>query len=66
MVKSLLIGNLIEHPSNHVSVESVKILAKVCNLFFASHIVFTNFLLDGRTSASAVLLSKKSAPKFKR
>lgn len=29
MVKSLLIGNLIEHPSNHVSVESVKILAKI-------------------------------------
>ena len=33
MVKSLLIGNLIEHSSNHVSVESVKILAKVCNHF---------------------------------
>merc|ERR1711862_421959 len=29
MVKSLLIGNLIEHPSNHVSAESIKILAKV-------------------------------------
>jgi len=29
MVKSLLIGNLIEHPSNHISVESVKILAKI-------------------------------------
>ena len=36
MVKSLLIGNLIEHPSNHVSVESVKILAKVCNHFLHS------------------------------
>ena len=33
MVKSLLIGNLIEHSSNHASVESVKILAKVCNHF---------------------------------
>ena len=60
MVKSLLIGNLIEYPSNHVSIESVKILAKVCNNFFSSHIVLTNFFSQ-QTSASASVLSKKRA-----
>ena len=45
MVKSLLIGNLIEHPSNHVSVESVKIVTKVCNQFRILH-CFHEFFTD--------------------
>jgi hypothetical protein len=42
MVKSLLIGNLIEHPSNHVSVESVKILAKISRVGNEAQLIVEN------------------------